>query len=196
MWLVAASNFAIEMCRRPPVFRFQPWRFRGESLAAEWLRAPCCRRPRCTGQPLHGRLVSLVSEARKNKTDVINDPIGLTHNPISSDHYSHLKFDHFCVILKSRDIPVHTYDMCENSDDYRLWWCVGRVDQHFNPVAYLRGQGARAPGHSSQGGAKLGEKLFEFFTLFVAQKFSHGFATGRAHLDIEISVGCVCNDGT
>ena len=31
----------------------------------------------------------------------INDPLGQTHSPASSDHYSHLKFVLFREILKS-----------------------------------------------------------------------------------------------
>ena len=33
----------------------------------------------------------------------INDPLGQTHCPASCNHYSHLKVDLFCEILKSRD---------------------------------------------------------------------------------------------
>ena len=33
----------------------------------------------------------------------INDPLGQTHIPFSSDRYSHLKFVLFCEILKSGD---------------------------------------------------------------------------------------------
>ena len=32
---------------------------------------------------------------------VINDPLGQTHNPASSDHYFHMKIVVFCKILKS-----------------------------------------------------------------------------------------------
>ena len=35
-----------------------------------------------------------------NKTGVINDPLGQTHNPIRSDHNSHLKMVLFYAILK------------------------------------------------------------------------------------------------
>ena len=47
------------------------------------------------------------------KTGVINDLPGQTHNPASSDNYSHLKIVLFCATLKRTD------DMYENSDHYR-----------------------------------------------------------------------------
>ena len=47
---------------------------------------------------------------------VINDPLGRTHIPASSDHYSRLNFL-FCEILKSGD--GQTGNTCENSDHYR-----------------------------------------------------------------------------
>ena len=50
----------------------------------------------------------------------INDPLGQTHKPASSDHYAHLKLASLCEIW-------------DNSDHYRLWLWVGRVDQ-FNLV--------------------------------------------------------------
>ena len=56
-----------------------------------------------------------------NKTGVINDPLGQTHNHANSEHCFH--FVLFCYILKSGD------DMCENNDPYRPWLWVGRVDQ-------------------------------------------------------------------
>ena len=39
-----------------------------------------------------------------SKTSIaINDPLGQTHSPASSDPYSHLKTDLLCEILKSGD---------------------------------------------------------------------------------------------
>ena len=43
------------------------------------------------------------------------DPLGQTHSPASSDHYSHLKVVLFCAILKS-GLTENKY---ENSDHYR-----------------------------------------------------------------------------
>ena len=71
---------------------------------------------------------------RKNKKSktcgVINDPLVKTHSSAVSDHYF-LKIVLFWAILKSVDgrTNVRTDDTVENSDHYRLWWCVGRVDQ-------------------------------------------------------------------
>ena len=48
----------------------------------------------------------------------INDPLGQTHSPASSDHYSHLKV----VVLRDFEkwgADVHTDSMCDNSDHYR-----------------------------------------------------------------------------
>ena len=43
----------------------------------------------------------------------INDPLGQTHSPASSDHYSGLKVALFCEILKNVD--GRTDNTCENS---------------------------------------------------------------------------------
>ena len=43
------------------------------------------------------------SQTSKNKTCVINDPLGQTHSPTSSDHYFQATFVLFCDILKSGD---------------------------------------------------------------------------------------------
>ena len=47
------------------------------------------------------------SISKKNRLQedmsAINDPLGQTHSPASSDHYSHLKVVLFCEILKSPD---------------------------------------------------------------------------------------------
>ena len=45
-----------------------------------------------------------LAKNRLNKTGVINDPLGLTHNPSSSDHYSRLKIVLFWMNLKSGDV--------------------------------------------------------------------------------------------
>ena len=42
-------------------------------------------------------------ELREGKKDVINDPLGLTQSPHSSDHYFHFKMILFGAILKSGD---------------------------------------------------------------------------------------------
>ena len=47
----------------------------------------------------------------------INDPLGQTHSPASSDHYFHSKIVLFCEILKSGDRRTDT--TCGNSDHYR-----------------------------------------------------------------------------
>ena len=47
----------------------------------------------------------------------INDPLGQTHSPTSSDHYSHMKVRLFSEILKSGDGRMYT--PCENCDHYR-----------------------------------------------------------------------------
>ena len=44
-----------------------------------------------------------------NKTGVINDPLGQTHNPANSDHYSNLKIILFCAILKSGTNGRHAW---------------------------------------------------------------------------------------
>ena len=46
----------------------------------------------------------------------INDPLGQTHSPASSDHFSRLKVVLFCEILKNYD--GRTDNTCENSDPY------------------------------------------------------------------------------
>ena len=51
----------------------------------------------------------------------INDPLGQTHSPASSDHYSHLKVVLFCDILKGEDR--------RKDGHYRPWLWVGLVDQ-------------------------------------------------------------------
>ena len=53
---------------------------------------------------------------KENKTGVINDPLGQTHSPDSSDHYSHLKFVLFSGILKSGNGRIDT--TWKNSDHY------------------------------------------------------------------------------
>ena len=37
------------------------------------------------------------------KDSAINDPLGQTNSPASSDHYFHLKIVVFCMILKNGD---------------------------------------------------------------------------------------------
>ena len=62
---------------------------------------------------------------------VVNDPLGQTHSPTSSDHsdhYLHATFVLFCNILKSGDRRTGG-NLCENNDHYRLGLWVGRVDQ-------------------------------------------------------------------
>ena len=54
----------------------------------------------------------------------INDPLGQTHSPASSDHYSHLKVILFWDIWESGDTT------CKNSDNYRPWLWVGLVNQY------------------------------------------------------------------
>ena len=59
-----------------------------------------------------------------DKTGVINDPLGQTHNLASSEHCFLLFFA--LLDLKSREGRT---DMCKNSDHYRPWLWVGRVDR-------------------------------------------------------------------
>ena len=58
----------------------------------------------------------------KNKTGVINDPLGQTHSLASSEH---------CFVLKSGDgwTDGRTDDKFKNNYHYRPWLWVGFVDQ-------------------------------------------------------------------
>ena len=47
-----------------------------------------------------------------NKTGVVNDPLGQTHSPTTSDHYFHLKIVLFWTILKY----MRTCGKTENND--------------------------------------------------------------------------------
>ena len=60
----------------------------------------------------------------KNKTCVINDPLGQTHSPTSSDLYFHVTFVLFCDILDGRT------EICAKII-YRPGLWVGRVDQNW-----------------------------------------------------------------
>ena len=53
----------------------------------------------------------------EDKTDLINDPLGQTHNPAISDHYSHLKVVLFREFLKRGN--GRTDDMYKNNYPYR-----------------------------------------------------------------------------
>ena len=68
---------------------------------------------------------------KKEKQHVaVNDPLGQTHSPTGSNHYSHLKFVLFCEIFeKSRRTYRCTDNTCENSGHYRPWLWVGLMDQ-------------------------------------------------------------------
>ena len=70
----------------------------------------------------------------ENKTGVINDPLGQTHNPASSDHCSDLNIVWFGAILKSEDGQTDgsTDTTCEYSDHYQSWLWVVWVDQYQN----------------------------------------------------------------
>ena len=48
----------------------------------------------------------------KQNMPVINDPLGQTHNPASSDCYSHLKIISLWKILKSGDARTHGRTDC------------------------------------------------------------------------------------
>ena len=83
---------------------------------------------------------------------VINDPLGQTQSPTSSDHYSDLTFGLVCEILKKDDLPDkpangRTDTTYENSDHYlQLLW-VGLVDL----VGKVAKQGQRfMKGHSEK----------------------------------------------
>ena len=57
----------------------------------------------------------------------INDPLGQTHSPASSDHYSRLKFVLFCDNMEKWG---RTYgNMWENNDHYRPGLGISLVDQ-------------------------------------------------------------------
>ena len=60
-----------------------------------------------------------------HKIDVVNDSLSQIHSPPSSDHYFYLRNVWLCLLLKSTD----EHDICENSDHYRPWLWIGRVDQ-------------------------------------------------------------------
>ena len=62
----------------------------------------------------------------KQNEQYMHDPLGLTHSPASSDHYSHLNFVLFCEILKSGDgrVPRTYRQHVRNSDHYRPWLWV------------------------------------------------------------------------
>ena len=45
--------------------------------------------------------IANLSKYAIDKTCVINDPLGQTHSPTSSDHYFHATFILFCDILKT-----------------------------------------------------------------------------------------------
>ena len=44
-----------------------------------------------------------MSMEKRQDMSAINDPFGQTHSPDNSDHYSRLKVDLFCELLKSGD---------------------------------------------------------------------------------------------
>ena len=55
----------------------------------------------------------------------INDPLGQTHSPALSEHYSHLKVVLFCDILKSGD---------------------GRKDGQTTPTLWIKNYVSKGPG--------------------------------------------------
>ena len=79
------------------------------------------------------RLDNTIDNIVTYKTGVINDLLGQTHNPASSDHYIHLEIVLFSKIL--------TDDMCENSDHYRPWSWVGLVNQYIKKTSYITSSG-------------------------------------------------------
>ena len=59
------------------------------------------------------------SEKGKNKTGVINDPLGQTHSLLSSEHWFCLKFVFFARFWKvGKDGRTDGQHMCENNDHY------------------------------------------------------------------------------
>ena len=58
----------------------------------------------------------------------INDPLGQTHGPAGSNHYSHLKFVSFPIFWKV-GTGVRTDKTCKNSDHSGLYLWVGLMDQ-------------------------------------------------------------------
>ena len=75
----------------------------------------CCVRPSLRLSPFFS-----ISQNKINKTCVINDPLGQTHSPTSSDHFFNRRL--FCFIWKSGEGRTDQ-NMCENNDHYRpgLW---------------------------------------------------------------------------
>ena len=69
---------------------------------------------------------SLVKYKKKDKTGVINDPLGQTHSHASSEHRFRFKFVLFWLV----GTDGRTDDMCKNNDPYRPRLWVGRVDQN------------------------------------------------------------------
>ena len=48
-------------------------------------------------------VIKIFTTSKEQDKSANNDPLGLTHSPASSDHYSHLRVVLFCEILKSGD---------------------------------------------------------------------------------------------
>ena len=73
----------------------------------------------------------------KNKTGVINDPLGQTHSQASSEHcfllYCFSRFEKWGRTYGRTD------NMCVNNYPYRPWLWVGRVDQFCRGVHFQHG---------------------------------------------------------
>ena len=89
---------------------------------------------KCEGRRVRSRNNSICGNSdvfkvlTKSKTCVINDPLGQTHSPTSSEHYFHTKFVLFCDILKCGDGRTDG-NMYKNNYHYRPELLVGQEDQ-------------------------------------------------------------------
>ena len=73
------------------------------------------------------QVVQTLIKAGKKKTCAVNDPLGQTHSPTSSDHYFHETFLFVLKIVYGRTDG----NMCENN----YYW-VGHVDQKDKIILY------------------------------------------------------------
>ena len=83
------------------------------------------------------QLIERRSNNNRCKTCVINDPVGQTHSPTSSDHYFQATFVLFFDILRSEDGRM-AGNMCKNNDHFRPGLLVGWVDQKKALVVFKR----------------------------------------------------------
>ena len=104
------------MCRYGSLININPSGFReGEIAVFDFFAQK-------TWPPWHNVLSELITIEKKIGYDmcVINDPLGQTHSPAMSAHYSRLYFVLLCKIMNSGEWQKdeHTDNTCENSDHY------------------------------------------------------------------------------